>query len=113
MERIKIAGYEVEEAVEVRVNFNDAEMEARKWQIAYFKLLAYKNTWGHCYKLDMVALHDNSACIELVVYASEKEQYIALMKDLYPEDAVKVYNRRVVAMEMEYNEDIDDYFIEW
>lgn len=113
MDKIKIEGYEFEHAVEIRIAFNDAGMKVRDWQEAYFKLLTYKNTWGRCYKLDMIALCDHSASIELIVNASYGEQYTEYIKYLYPADAIKVYDREVVTMEMEYNEKVDNYFVEW
>ena len=73
---------EKENAVIITAYYNDWDGDVRGWQEAYFKLLAWKNTWGLVYRLDIMAKSDHSPFVELIIDPDCRVGIIEMMEDL-------------------------------
>ena len=104
---------EVEEAVEVRINFKDFDGDVRKWQELYFRVLAWKNTWSLAYEVDMLAYNDHSAYVKIVIKREAKEQLVEWLEAIGYNKISAVEDVEVGTLGIYDNSDVYKYYVEW
>ena len=100
-------GYEKKEATRFTIKYDYQSMSVEEWRAKYFKLIAWKNTWG-AWELDIHATRDHSAFIRLVVGRSFRDS----MKDYLEELGflqVEVADITVGLVEL-YDEEVDTIY---
>ena len=73
---------EVKNATWITASFKDFDGDAEKWREAYFSLLAWKNTWGVPYKMDINADHNHEAFLMMVIPEQNREKVLDMLEDL-------------------------------
>lgn len=106
---MEILGYEKKEAVRFIIKFKDQQMDVKKWQENYFKLISWKNTWGGAYKLDVNSNKTEGTFIVFVVakaYSKTMEEWLEELGFNY-----MAYEVTVGEIELDYDEGIEDYVL--
>ena len=106
----KIFTDQVENGVRFTVLFNDQKdvMDLRKWQVNFFELLSWKNTWGMCYELDIKSNRDDGAFLVVRVNEKVKDRMQDYLESLGYKN-IRAEECKVCVMEMDYDENIDYY----
>ena len=73
---------EVEKATWITAGYKDFDGDAENWRRAYFDLLAWKNTWGVPYRMDINSNEDHEAFLFMIVPEKRKEKTLEMLEDL-------------------------------
>ena len=90
----------------------DPETRGRWWQEAYFDLLAWKNTWGLHYELDIFSSRKDGAFVSVAVKAENGEYLKDYMEGLGYGN-VQAYEEEALVIDEEelYDIEADAYYI--
>ena len=100
-------------AVTFNAYFKDYDGDVKAWQAAYFKLLAWKNTWGIPLAMDILSTGDHEAYLHLVI--EKKGKLVDMARDLlkdYGYRKVYEFDTSIRALMPDYEEDVDDYIVD-
>lgn len=102
-------------AVTFNAYFKDFSGDAKEWQAAYFKLLAWKNTWSIPLVMDILSTGTgyHEAYLHMVIEKKGKLVNMAreLLKD-YGYRKVYEFDTTIRVLMPDYEEDVDDYIVD-
>lgn len=106
---MRIEGSEKVECAHISSPFSEFHGDVEKWQKAYFELLAWKNTWGFPYMMDICSYHDGEAYLTMVVKRDRADKVRDWLEDL-GYGCIEVSDCIVEEFEAEYDESVDFRF---
>jgi len=87
------------------------DRKGRAWKDAYFTLLSWKNTWEVPLLMDIESSRKSGAYLRMIVKAKDTEMVRDYLHDLgYRANESMMI---VEIVEPEFNENVDEYFIEY
>ena len=108
---MKVLGSEKVECAHITSPYSEFHGDCDKWQKAYFELLAWKNTWGFPYKMDICSYYDGEAYLTMVVKRDRVDAVREWLEDL-GYGCIAVCDCVVEEFDVEYDMSVDYYFVE-
>lgn len=83
----------------------------KNWQDAYFQLLAWKNTWGIPYNMDINSTSKHEAYLSMIIPEHYEEQVLEMISDLGYRN-IREEVGTVGFVPVEYDENVDWWIVE-
>ncbi|MBO7357129.1 MAG: hypothetical protein J6U37_01210 [Lachnospiraceae bacterium] len=92
-----------------------SEDSIREWQIAYFELLSWKNTWDIPYEMDINSTYDHIPYVRIVIPVKNPDTPDALkeMMERLGYRNIEIADVNIELVEPDYDEKVDEYYIKW
>jgi hypothetical protein len=97
-------------AKRITIDFPKQDMTVSEWQEAYFKILAWKNTWDIPHEVDIKAYHDNTAYIVIVVDDDRYDGTLKLLEN-YGFKSIDAEDITIGLLDA-YEADVDELYAE-
>lgn len=100
------------EAVQVIYYFRDWKGTVQDWQEAFFQLLAWKNTFGIPYKLDILSGNLTGPYMYMVIGADKLESVTDMLDGKgYEKEHQKTWTLNLMKINVEYADEFDEFYI--